>query len=368
MARPLNDQVVVIVGASSGIGRLAALEFGKRGSSVVLAARNEPALREIADQIVLNGGNAHVHVTDVNEWEQVQNLAQEAVFVFGRIDTWVNVASVAEYATVDHTTVEEYERIIHTNLLGVIYGVKAVLPHMKRQGYGTLINIGSILSQAYVPFLSAYTAAKHGVKGFTDSLRLELAREQSGVKVTLIMPSSINTPFFNHARSKLGVKPRPIPPVYQPQPVADAILSAAQHPRREIVVGGAGEMLIMMERLSRALFDRSMLFGDWSAKAQISNQPDDGTDNVFDPVIGPGRVKGDFGHISFPSSLYTEALELEPHRKLLLAAAAAGLVAFLGARFTGMGKNVRHVLPAPRRKSNVAALLGMVTDIVHRPR
>jgi short-subunit dehydrogenase len=319
--KPINEQIVVITGASSGIGRATALEFAKRGATVVLAARNDEALQEVAGQIAQEGGQAHVVVTDVAEWDQVNRLALDTVGRFERIDTWVNDASVSEYATVEQMTVAEIERIIQVNLLGTVYGVKAVLPHMKRQGEGTIINVSSVLGVRSVPLQAAYCAAKHGVKGFTESLRMELVHEHRGIIVTLIKPSSINTPFFNHARSKLGTKPMPVPPAYAPQEVAAAIVFAAEHPVRDVTVGGAGKMLDLLERVSPSFVDWLLLRGGLGFKSQKSAQPDEGRDNLFAPVREPGSVTGDYGKLTMPVSLYTRLVDLYPARKRLLAAA-----------------------------------------------
>jgi short-subunit dehydrogenase len=323
--RPLKQQTVVITGASSGIGREAALEFSRRGAQVVLAARNESSLKEVAAAIEGEGGTAHVVLTDVSEWDQVRNLARATVERFGRIDTWVNDAAVGTYANFEDLTVEEIDRILRVDLLGSIYGAKAALGQMRQQGEGTIINVASALAQRSLPFQSMYCAAKHGMKGFTESLRLELDRDRSGIRVTLILPASINTPFYGHARSKLGVRPRPFPPVYQPQAVAEAIVFAAQHSRREIYVGGAGKLLALLERISPSLGDWYMLQADRGARNQTSQQPDAGQDNLFTPAAEPSRSEGAFGHAALASSLYTRLLEYHPHRKLwLLAAAFAG--------------------------------------------
>src|SRR5215213_3791692 len=144
MPRPLSDQVVVITGASSGIGRKTAIEFAKRGSSVILAARNEIALQDVSFQVTRHGGIPHVVVTDVSDWEQVQHLARETVDRFGRIDTWINVASIAEYATIQETTIDEFQRIMNVNFMGVVHGTKAALPWLREQGGGMIINVGSV--------------------------------------------------------------------------------------------------------------------------------------------------------------------------------------------------------------------------------
>ena len=314
MPRPINEQVVVITGASSGIGRETALEFGRKGASVVLAARNEIALQEVADMIEREGGGALVVPTDVAKWKQVEALAQAAVDRFGRIDTWVNNAAVSEYATVEQASVTEIERIIQVDLMGQIYGIKAALPHLKQQEEGTIINVSSVVGARAVPLQAAYSAAKHGIRGFSDALRMELKHEGSKVAVTTILPSSINTPLFTNARSKMGVEPRPIPPVYEPGAVAEAIVFAAEHPRREIFVGAAGKMLSVMHRISPALTDRYMLLGGMMFKQQQTDQPDDGRGNLRSPVPGSGSSTGEFGRLSQPTSLYTRLIGLHPNR------------------------------------------------------
>jgi NAD(P)-dependent dehydrogenase (short-subunit alcohol dehydrogenase family) len=330
MPRPVSNQVIVITGASSGIGRETAVMLGERGASVVLAARNEAALHEVAKEIDRLGGVAQVVVTDVAEWSQVERLAQAAVDRFGRIDTWVNNAAVSAYATVEELTVEEIERVLQVNLLGQIYGMKAVLPHLARQGQGTIINVASALAERGVPLQAAYCAAKHGVKGFTEALRVELARDHPGITVTLILPSSINTPLFSHARSKLGVKPQPIPPVYEPRVVAETILFAAEHPRRTIVAGGSGKLLVQAEKLSPTLLDWYLLQNERGFTQQRTDQPDDGQDNLFAPMSGTGSATGEFGQRAQATSLYTRHLELHPNRKRALnAAVLAGLVALV---------------------------------------
>jgi NAD(P)-dependent dehydrogenase (short-subunit alcohol dehydrogenase family) len=328
--RPINEQVVVITGASSGIGRETALQFGRRGASVVPAARNPLALDEVARQVRDSGGQAQVVVADVGEWEQVRRIAEEAMARFGRIDTWVNNAGVSVYATVEDTTAEEFDRIIQVNLLGQIYGVKAALPYMKRAGTGTIINVASGLGMRAVPWQAAYCASKHGIKGFTESLRLELAHQKSGIVVTTVLPSTMNTPLFRHARAKIGTKPQPFPPVYDPRAVAEAIVFAAEHPRRDIYVGGMGKLLAVLEGLNPALVDRMFLAGDSVFKLQQSGEPDDGQDNLFMPMDAHGAVRGEFGALAQPTSLYTRLLDLYPNRKrLLLSAATLGLVALI---------------------------------------
>jgi NAD(P)-dependent dehydrogenase (short-subunit alcohol dehydrogenase family) len=316
----LTRQVVVITGASSGIGREAALQFGQAGATVVLAARNGAALEEAAAQVARLGGQAQAVPTDVANWDEVERLARTAVEKHGRVDTWVNNAAVSEYALFEDMTIEEIDRIVRVNLLGQIYGCKAALTEMKRQGSGTIVCVASALAIRGVPLQSIYCATKHGLKGFVDSLRLELERENPAINVSLVMPSSINTPLFSHARSKMTRKPMPIPPVYEPRAVAEVLVEVACHPRRDVVVGGSGKLLTVAERLSPGLLDRYMLQGGRMFRQQLSDRPDDGADTLFRAGSDTGSTTGEFGAGAKSASLYTGALELHPARKNALAA------------------------------------------------
>jgi NAD(P)-dependent dehydrogenase (short-subunit alcohol dehydrogenase family) len=323
----IAEQVVVITGASSGIGRACALAFGKRGAAVVLAARNAEALNHVAGEIAAAGGRAHVVVTDVALWPQVQHLADVAVRQFGRIDTWINNAAVNEHASVEQMTIEELDRIIQVNLMGQIYGMKAALGPMRRQKSGTIINMGSAVSTRAVPLHAPYVASKHAIAGFTDSLRMELMHEKMPITVTLIQPGFIDTPFFHNARSKLGAQSRPIPPIYAPEVVADTVLFAAEHPRRNLVVGGQAAFAIFLDKLSPGLLDRLMVARGAAFRLQKEDRPDDGYDNLFEPSRGIGAVNGTWSDQALRSSFYTKHIECYPNRKRMLwAALGAGLL------------------------------------------
>jgi short-subunit dehydrogenase len=315
MRDPLHGQVVVITGASQGIGRETALQIASRGGSVVVAARNEEALRSLAEEIRRLGGQAEPVVADVAVYRDVERIGTRAIERFGRVDTWVNNAAVSIYATVEQLEPDEMERLVQVNLLGQMYGSKVAVELMKPRRQGTIVNVGSALSDRAIPLQSAYVASKHGIAGFSEALRLELMHERAGIDVVLILPSSTNTPLFAFARSKLGVQPMPVPPVYDPAVVAEAICHAAEHGGREIVVGGWGKLLTLGQWLSPSLVDRYMLQGDRMFKAQKTDRPDDRRDNLFEPSTGPGSTTGAFGADSKAVSLYTRFIELHPIRK-----------------------------------------------------
>ena len=334
MPRPLNEQTVVVTGASSGIGREAALLLAARGANVVLAARDQEALKDVADEIERAGGGGHALTvaTDVAEWLQVQNLAAQAVRRFGRIDTWVNNAGVGVGGTVEEVEVDEIARIVQVNLMGQIHGVKAALPYMRQAGSGAFINIGSVAGVRAFPLQTVYCATKHAIKGFTEGLRLELQRDGANFHVTLIAPSAINTPFFSTARTKFGTQLKPPPPVYEPTIVAESIVFAAEHPRRDIFIGG-GRLFDILERISPAMTDWMLTRGDAIFKMQVSDRPEVGPGNLFAPPVTPRSIRGTHSDVANSTSLYTKAFEWHPFLKpALLATAAIGVAALLKGR------------------------------------
>lgn len=329
MPRPIAEQVVVLTGGSSGIGREAALLLGERGATVVIAARDESALNDVAGEIVQRGGRAAPIVTDVTDFVAVQRLAEATVQRFGRIDTWVNNAAVAAYGAVERMPIEDMHRVIEVDLLGAIHGAKAALPYLRESG-GTLINVSSVAGGRAAPLLAAYSAAKHGLIGFADALRMELMADGAPVTVTTILPSAIDTPFFSHARSRMGVLPRPMPPVYAPSAVAEAIVWAATHPTRDIVVGGGGKALMLLQRLSPGLLDWLMTRGRMAEKLQQSDQPDDGADNFAAPMPAANQTRGVFDGMVIPGNGYTRTFEFHPGRqRLAIAVLFMGLLALI---------------------------------------
>ncbi len=329
--KPIAQQVVVVVGASSGIGRETALRFAKHGANVVVAARSEPGLASLVDEIRRAGGEATAITADVAEFAQVQAVADRAVQEYGRIDTWVQLASVAVWGTFEQTTPAEFKRIIDVNLTGQAYGAMAALPHLRREGRGALIHISSVEAKLPLPLQSAYSASKHGMVGFLDALRLELQHEGIPISVTNVMPSSINTPFFNKAGTKLGVLPRPLPPMYQPQLVADAILYAAEHPARDLIVGGAGKAGIMTRHLSPRLMDAFLRLTAFTLQRTDAPKSENAPHNLFYPVEGYDRVAGDFGGEARSWSVYTW-LTLHPYLRRVVTSTVLSAIVVVAAR------------------------------------
>ncbi len=292
--KPISQQVVVVVGASSGIGRETALKFAQRGAKVVVSARSQPGIDSLVDEIKSFTGEAIGILADVSDFNQVKAIADKAVEQYGRIDSWVHNAAVELYASFEQTTPEEFKRVIDVNLMGQAYGAMAALPHIKREGRGALIHVSSIEARRSLPLQSAYAAAKHGIDGFLESLRVELQHEKLPISITNVMPASINTPLFSKARTKLGVKPQGVPPIYQPSLVSDAILDVAEHPKREVVVGGAGKIILLAQRISPSLVDAYMV--RTAFKGQRTNEPKapDAPDNLFEPLPGYYTIEGDF--------------------------------------------------------------------------
>ena len=275
--KPVEEQVVVLMGASSGIGRGTALRFAERGARVVVSARSEEGLNSLVEEVRGKGGQATAIPAEVTEFEQVKMVADRAVEEYGRLDTWVHLAAVLLVASFEETTPEEFARVIDVNLMGQVYGAMAALPHIKREGGGALIHVSSMGAKRSIPLQSAYCASKHGIDGFLESLRVELQREKLPISVTQVMPATINTPFFDKARTKLGVKPVAPPPIYQPSIVSEAILHAAENPARDLVIGGTAKAVILSQAVSPWLLDISTqgkgFRGSLHGRAQTRGRP-----------------------------------------------------------------------------------------------
>ncbi|HUQ82669.1 MAG TPA: SDR family oxidoreductase [Gemmatimonadaceae bacterium] len=332
--KPIQDQVVVVIGASSGIGREVALQFAAHGAKVVVAARGEPGLVSLVETINSTGGAAIHVVCDVTRDDEVAAVADAAVRAYGRIDTWVNAAAVSVYARFEDTSADEFRRVMDVTFMGQVNGARAALPHLRREGRGALIAISSVESRVGMPLHTSYSAAKHAIEGFLDSLRRELLHDGVQVSVTSIKPTTINTPFFDNARTKMGVKPQGPPPRYQPNVVADCVLYAAHTPIRELYAGGGGRMMELGQTLAPSMMDR--VVSRVAMKAQQTEEPKElgAPDNLFAPRTEETRVQGDFSTTSRSSSVYTW-LETHPRARTLLAAGVLGTAAMVLAQRGG---------------------------------
>lgn len=253
--KPLSEQVMLITGASSGIGLVTARAAAARGAKVLLVARDEAALARAVADIARRGGSAAHAVADVGDAEQLAAAADQAIGRWGRIDTWVNDAGAGIVAPLVETPLDEHHRIFRTNYFGVVNGATIAVGHLRRDG-GALVTVASIAADVPSPMLGAYAATKHAVKAFIETLRMELLADAAPVSVTLVKPSGIDTPFALHSANHApgaAVIPKP---VYAPELVAEAILDAAEHPRRDVTVGGAGRLQVLLATHFPALLDR----------------------------------------------------------------------------------------------------------------
>ncbi|MGB8507768.1 MAG: SDR family oxidoreductase [Pyrinomonadaceae bacterium] len=347
--RKLSDQVVVITGASSGIGLVTARMAAKRGARLVLAARSEEALRQLVEEIKSSGGDAIYVVADVGVEEDVRRIAHTALERFGGFNTWVNNAGVSIYGNLLDVSTDDLRQLFETNFWGVVYGSVAAARHLRGRG-GAIINVGSTLSDRAIPVQGMYSASKHAVKGFTNALRMELEAEGAPVSVTLIKPAAIDTPYIHHAKNYLEVEPMNPPPVYAPETVAETILYCAEHSEREAFVGGGGKALSMAETYAPRLTDKVM---EWTMPGiQRSDKParDRALNGLFD-ASGELIERGGYpGHVA-ESSAYTKA-SLHP---LVTGALVLGLGTVVAALWRNAQTGGKNRQSSRRKGTRIAA-------------
>jgi len=256
--KPVKEQVIVITGASSGIGLTTARMAASEGARLVLAARNGEALEQLAAELRFKGAQVCTVAADVGVADDVARIGAAAIEHFGRIDTWINNAGVSVYGRLEDTSLEDHHRVMQTNYWGAVHGSLEALKHLRQRGGGAIINVGSEISDRALPMQGPYAASKHAIKGFTDALRTELEHEQVPVSLTLIKPGSIDTPFTLHAKNLMDKEPALPPPVYAPELAARAILHAASHPVRDQFVGGAAKLMSVGARAMPGITDMFM--------------------------------------------------------------------------------------------------------------
>ena len=310
--KPLKEQTIVITGASSGIGLATARMAAQRGAKVVLAARNESALQDIVRDIEAEGGQAVAIGCDVANADELRKVHQRAMERFGGVDTWVNNAGVSIYGEMKKVPIEDNRRLFETNFWGVVLGSLEAAEHFRKhvdqnaEYGGVIINIGSVLSDRAIPLQGIYSASKHAVKGFTESLRMELEDEGLPCHVTLIKPAAIDTPYAEHAKNYMEEGATLPPPVYKPEVVARAILHAAAHPERELYVGGGGKIMGALGQWAPRTMDQVM---EWFiTSAQKENRPAGRyEDGLYDPGHG-GSERGHYSGMVRGHSFYTQSM------------------------------------------------------------
>lgn len=328
--KPLEEQTIVITGGSSGIGLATAQAAAARGANVILVARSAEGLQRAAIDIRAQGGRCDYVQADVGSRDEVRAAVETVIKRHGGFDTWISNAGVGLYSTLEELDDADHRRLFETNYWGVVHCATEALPHLKKRG-GALITTGSISSQMPAPILSAYTASKFAVKGYIDSLRLELMHEKAPVSVTLIQPSGINTPFGEHSLNRMEGRSMVPPPVYSPEIVARSICHAAEHPTRDMIVGGSGRAMTLLASLAPNLADR--IFAAAFFKTALDrDRPKREVEGGFDHGGSRGEIYGDQTKGMRRRSLYA-ALRRHPLASgLALPVVAAGAAGLLLAR------------------------------------
>lgn len=291
----MRNKVVVITGASAGVGRATAHQFARAGARVGLIARDAEALDEVKQEVERLGGTALVLPADVADADAVFEAAEATMQRFGAIDVWINNAMVTVFAPVWDVTPAEFRRVTEVTYLGFVHGTMAALRHMRPKNRGAIIQVGSALAYRGIPLQAAYCGAKHAIRGFTDSLRTELIHAGSEVRLTMVQLPAVNTPQFDWARTHMPRQPRPVPPVVQPEVIARVIYGAALDPRREHWIGFSTAKVILGNMLLPRFLDRYLARAAFEGQETAERVPPDRKDNLLKPVHELHRTRGRFG-------------------------------------------------------------------------
>jgi NAD(P)-dependent dehydrogenase (short-subunit alcohol dehydrogenase family) len=328
-------EVVVITGASGGIGRAVARRYGQRGAKVALLARGEEGLDHAAKEVEDAGGTALVIPTDVADHAQIDRAAGRAEEALGPIDVWINDAFTSVFAPFTEIAPEEYARVTEVTYLGYVYGTRAALDRMLPRNRGTIVQVGSTLAYRGIPLQTAYCGAKHAIQGFHEALRCELLHDRSNVHVTMVQMPAVNTPQFDWVLSRLPRHAQPVPPIYQPEVAARAVVHAADHPRRrEYWVGASTAATLAANAVAPGLLDRYLGRTGFSSQQTDQRRDPDLPSNLWQPV--DGRDGRDFGaHGDFDDRSHRRSLQVwaSQHHGVLGAAALAAAGGLLGRRF-----------------------------------
>src|SRR4051812_10623339 len=326
--KQLSEQVIVVTGASSGLGRAVARLAGRRGAKVVVTARTSEALDACVREIEAFGSEALAVPADCTVQDEVAQVVEQAADRFGRIDTYVANAIVTVYAETYRYEPDELRRIMDVNFFGQVYGYWAALPHL-RESKGTFLSVQSALAYRGIPLQGGYCASKAALRNFFESARVELMKDNSGVDISVVHPAAINTPQFDRDRQKIGKQPQPVPPIYQPEPFAEAVLHCCEHPIRELPVGWGAQKLMWGQKLSPRAGDLMLLRMGWKSQTTGEEKPLGAPDNLFSPLPGNPGAHGRFDAQSRGSTAWTTL-------RLALRSPAAAL-ALLGAGAVAAG-------------------------------
>lgn len=313
-------EVVVVTGASAGVGRAAARAFARRGARVGLVARGVDGLEGARREISEAGGEAVVVPTDVADPDALERAARTIETELGPIDIWVNNAMVSVFSPFKEMEPDEFKRVTEVTYLGVVYGTMTALRRMLPRDNGRVINVGSALAYRGIPLQSAYCGAKHAIQGFTESVRCELLHDKSNVRIAMVQMPALNTPQFGWVKTRLPRHPQPVPPIFQPEVAADAIVWASQHDRREVYVGAPTTATILGDKVASEALDHYL--GRTGYKSQQTDEPveRDRPNNLWDPLSGDAGAHGQFDGKAHDRSFQLSATT---HRRILVPAAAA---------------------------------------------
>jgi NAD(P)-dependent dehydrogenase (short-subunit alcohol dehydrogenase family) len=341
--RPLSEQVIVVTGASSGLGRAVCRLAGAEGARVVCAGRNPEALEAAAAEVHQAGGQALAVELDVASEDDCHQLVERAVDRFGRIDSFVRSHMLSVFGEVEQLRADELRRVLEVNFFGSVYCLWAALPHLK-ESRGTFVDVNSALAYRGIPLQAPYCASKAALRTFLESARVELERADAGVDLCVLLPGAINTPHFDRVRQKVGLQPQPVPPIYEPEPFAEVVLHCCEHPHRELPIGWGAQKALWGQKLAPRLGDLWLRRTGWSAQTTGEPKPVDSPDNLFETLPGDPGAHGRFDAQARSRTVWT-TLRLHPTLATVVALLGVGMPAAVArvAQSNGHGGRLRRL-------------------------